>query len=329
VGNISLVQAQADFRDTYKYYAQKLREKVLSIIRNEKALRGQKEDNLKIIVVPYYHYKKTYASEIFIPDTSFNSVTYSLYYFDSQIFCIPKSRIGENYSFTDIAYVDSTGFNNNKQIGIVQSTLRKSNNLFYVRILDRENFANLPLGFLVKDKIKYVDFDFNFYNSIEEFITTKYGSDEKYNELKAEDSTRYAIFKKMGIEDCKNVFRNDYSYSHNKDSGKIIDLYVKEVDSFADLRYSQKIFLKQKIRNYISRWGKTDNCINEFSLFGCDMTVPLETVLTDDQLKKYRGKLRLKKWLQARAMDKLNYYYLNERKIPVEQLKKVFNEEVF
>ena len=306
-------------------------------IRADKDFADSDLKKLQIIIVPFYKYrnydkgeKEINSLKKLIPDSSFKSVCYRLEYTDGHLFCFPVGRAFKAAFYYDIDELPP----DMESLFFYQfpKTFNLSDNLICINLLGREWCSLDPYAMYDGNQVKCIDHDTKEYRSINDFILKRYGSVEKYIEMCIEDTLRSALFKKMTLEDCKKIFRNDYVYWERYlplDTTGILNAFVEEVDSFAQLQPHQSTFLIKRLKEDVRTGASLIDCRYEFSLLQKDITHTMNMTLTDEQLSRYRKYLRLKGWLQGQAMYKLESYYLGERKIPIEKEDEIFKKEVY
>lgn len=305
----------------------------------DKNFHGFDPKNLQIIIIPFYTYrlyskaeKNITSFQNLIPDSSFRRVCYDLEYSDGRLFCFPTEKLYKSVLSPTISFIQADL--QNEFYYKISKAFNFSKDLFCINVLSREKITQDPYAIYDGKKIKCINHEMKIYSGINEFIINQYGGVEKYIEFCIEDSVRSAILKKMSIEDCKEIFRNDYIYWERyvaSDTTSILKIFVHEVDSVAKLQSHQRVLLINKLEEDIIKGSsiKMAECSCEFSLLHKDITFTMTSTLTEEQLNKYRKYIRIKKWLQAQAMVKLNDYYLTDRKISIENENEIFEKEVY
>lgn len=100
------------------------------------------------------------------------------------------------------------------------------------------------------------------------------------------------------------------------------------MDSFAEFLPEQRLLLESKIEREIENYPLC-TCSTGIVLFDRDVSSLILSVLTDSQYSKYIKREHDAAWLLHRAADRLNIYYIIERKIPIEKEDEILDTEVF
>jgi hypothetical protein len=94
------------------------------------------------------------------------------------------------------------------------------------------------------------------------------------------------------------------------------------------MQSGQRRLLDLKIKVDIANYPEC-TCSAGIVLFDRDVTSLIFSVLTDTQYTRYVQARHDAAWLIGRATDRLNTYYIIERKIPIEKENEILDSEVF
>lgn len=290
----------------------------------------------EIVVAPLYLYR-LYSYELNnLNSTNFFSLpsypAFNLYPVKNKVYVMPYYRI-DNDTINSTIQDDEESNEQDPYIAMVKLSEKFSSSFFFVRLLDDQSLGNYPLAFIQNNKVKLIDRDLNIYDDIETYLLKEYGSVKKYTELCERDSIRHTFrINQLTVSDCKNILRSDYKNweSHYpNDTVTILNLFLKEIDSLAELTIEQSNLLKNKIIKDNYNYPICVSCDYCVELFHNDITYLVTSVLTNEQYYEYTEGRRLLTWRNSQVNLIIDHYYIIERKIPISQEDELINKEIF
>jgi hypothetical protein len=335
--------AQKTLERDLKTYQVNIKERIIGVLKKESRLNESDSNKISIEVLPFCIFKPELVGNedlrrfsIFI-DTSFKMTNDSftkineLIFWKDTLYAIPLPRLGRQPFFTNINYPDWFSIKGIPDIPMIQTAQKYSRLYFYLKLLNRDAEGNVPLAFLDHGAIHLIDRDLNIYSSIKDFIEIKYGCVDKYLEMVEDDETRIRLSKNMSANEAKAIFRNDFVLwwrHHPTDTLGVLNRFLDQMDSIVKMQSGQRKLLEFKIKNDIGMFP-TCTCSGGIVLFDRYASSLILTVLTDNQYIRYIQGRNDAGYLIARATDRLDTYYIIERKIPIEKENEILNNEVF
>ena len=186
-------------------------------------------------------------------------------------------------------------FGNSKKIEITQSMLekistfcKKENSFIYFDndqvLLDYTKVSVFNLNEGV-----YINSDLKIFKNIQDFLSYRYGSMEKYFEISKLKKEKLK-FNSKPVDEIKNLAKNNYLVWQElfpNDTTKIVDLFVKDVDYCIELNDSEKRLLKQEIMYRISYTDANDANGIGIPMFKEDITLFVRRALPKRKFYKY------------------------------------------
>ncbi|OQP46818.1 hypothetical protein A4H97_04655 [Niastella yeongjuensis] len=316
-------------------YKTTLKQTILQNGANEGRVKEFLTNTIQVIIIPYCHFTGT-ARQLIVDSSVINymqidSSNYrALLIKDKQVVVVIEKNGPLPASYMTID--EFSGRENMPQwVNMVEKT-GFDKRLFSFDLLMEEAFSMKQVAILNAGQLKFVDLDLQVYNGIQSLLAHKYGSVDKFVDLKKENLEKTELLQKNASPDkWKHLVRNNYTKwteRHPTDTAGIFDLFVKEMDGIVQLSDRQKELIKQAIYSKLSYCGKY-NGRPGIQFINQDIAPLIYNVLTQGQYASYIHQRALNAWVANEAFRKLEEHYLTQQNVPLDSLAKVLDREVF
>jgi hypothetical protein len=202
-----------------------------------------------------------------------------------------------------------------------------------VYFLKDEKFWQDVIGIFSNGKISFIDSDSHIYSDAESIIKHRYGSVEKYLEVREDAKFKEQLKSKINdIEEAKAIVKKDYIKLLNhfpQDTLGVFNLFIVEMDSAIKLTEEQKILIKQKTISRIRKYRLNSYTGCGIPFYGEDISYEIQSVLTKNQYIKYISQRSINSWLATKASNRVYDYFKREKNIPEDLIESSFKKEVF
>jgi hypothetical protein len=241
----------------------------------------------------------------------------------------------EKFGVRGISFMtrDEYGGENNMPVWVnMVKTAGFRSTVFSLDLLTDEHQLMKQVAIIGNGHLKFVDANLKPYDGIKPLLVNRYGSVEKYVDLKTIDLEKTRLLAKASSPEMwKRLVRNDYSKWSQRfpsDTAGIFDLFEKEMEAIVKLTPRQKEMLQQSITNKLSSCNKY-NGQPGIRFMDRDIAPLIFSILAQEQYNTYLHQRTLNAWVANEAVTKLQYYYLREKHVPFDSLAKVYDQEVF
>ena len=259
-------------------------------------------------------------------------VVYQLVPTGSRLFCVPMPRRSFDTGLSCTGPSDSESVRANPFISMAEALLHTAgSDLFWVRMPEPTAWGNDPIAVLDGSSIRLIDRALKTYPDYSSLVAAMFGSTAAFDSALALDALHRQVTKTLTLDRCKYLLHYDYAMwgrEHPEDTATVLDLFLKEVDSLAGLTAAQSSSVAYKVRAAVATPSPSPR-VDGILVLETDVQPVLASVLTAEQLTAYRNGRALQSWMVVKAMRRLNFYYLTQRKVPLKDIDQVMKAEVF
>jgi hypothetical protein len=329
------LHAQVNIEKELDQYKTTIKQTILREAEKEPKVKELLTGAIQVIVVPDCNFTGTaqqlLSDSTAIKELKIDTVNYkALIVKDQQPLVVVEKSGTRGITFMTR---DEYGAETNMPVWVsMVKTAGYNSSVFALDLLTEESQLMKQVAIIKNSHLKFVDDSLNVYDGIKPLLVNRYGSIEKYVDLKTINLEKKRLLAKAGSPDIwKRLVRNDYSkwaQRYPSDTAGILNLFIKEMETIVKLTARQKEMLQEAIMDKLSSCSKY-NGQPGIRFIDRDISPLVYSVLTQEQYAGYLRQRTLNAWLAGEVGTKLEYYYLREKHVPLDSLAKVYDQEVF
>ncbi|MBO9205398.1 MULTISPECIES: hypothetical protein [Niastella] len=326
--------AQEKLEKELDRYKTTLKQVILQDAAKEGRVKEFLTNTIQVIIIPQCQFTGT-AQQVIVDSSAIDNMQIDTNYYrallrkDNQVVVVIEKQGLRTPSFMTIG--EYGGSENVPQWVNMVEKAGFEKRLFSIDLLMEESRMK-QIAFVNQRQLQFVDAGLQVYSGIQPLLVNKYGSVDKFVELKKENLEKMQLLQNNASpESWKHLVRNNYTKwteRYPTDTAGVFDLFVKEMDTIVRLSNRQKELLKQTITNKLLNCSKY-NGRPGIQFIDRDIAPLVYTVLTQEQYARYIYQRGLNAWVANEAFKKLEIYYVREKSVPLDSLSKVYDREVF
>lgn len=274
---------------------------------NSDNLYRQMYDDGRFLMANYIEFRPDSAFQIFNPlgykiflipkNVVLNSQCYTSFHFSDTVFIYRKKHClsQEKEFINEIDELDTStlaGWDESIVERFRQAS-KISTRFFFINFLPYQPYGDLPLGCYIDGKLKMIDTENDFYETVEEYILSKFGSVTKYMEILIEQTNNCSIYRGMTFDNAVNTLMKSPFFQQQclkADSLKVLSLFLDQVDLCCHLSVHQRHLFHKRL--FEPDWLSPSNFCGEQTRMGClwkkDVYEFCKSILTQAQLEKFQ-----------------------------------------
>jgi hypothetical protein len=328
--------AQENIEKELVRYKARIEQVIRAEMQSQLSVDQQVTGSMQLIVLPKCDFTgsprqllndSSAPGKLVIDTSNYNAVFIK----DQQVFGIAEKKRGLPVSFTTINDL-SAEQEFPAWVNMVTKAAKYGTNQFMLNLLSDEQPQMKQLAFFNKQHLNLIDDSLVVYDHITALLIKRYGSIDKYVELKMLDLKKKEMLAKAGsLEIWKRIIQNDYvkwAQRFPADTTVIFELFVKEMDNIVALSAGQKQLLRQAVMSKVATCNKY-NGEPGIRFLDRDIAPLVYGVLTQEQYASYIRQRSLNAWLVNAVSSRLDNYYVIEKHIRIDSLAKVYDSEVY